>query len=224
MRIANGNALYRAGERIESMYMVRSGCIKELDAAGSDHHSIANFCMAGELLTLQSAGPACSRSTCLAVEASFICAVPWHLVEVASAAAPDVASELMNLIMKSGVAARELLPMIRSKGALQRVAGFCLDMRARVALRGHPADEFKLGMSREEIAGYLGLRIETVSRCFSELARRGLISVRAKRLQVLAPAELAAIVASSFEAKIPETIRDQKYGTRDRLNSKATHA
>ena len=193
MRIAYGNALYRAGERIESLYMVRSGCIKELDGAGSDHDSIANFCMAGELLTLQNAGPACSRTTCLAVQASFICAVPWRIVDEACAAAPDVASELMNLIMKSGVATRELLTMIRSKGALQRVAGFCLNMRARMELRRHPAEEFRLGMSREEIAGYLGLRIETVSRCFSELARRGLISVRAKHLRVLAPAELRTV-------------------------------
>jgi CRP/FNR family transcriptional regulator len=192
-RVAYGNALYRAGDRIESLYMVRSGCIKELDGADTAHDSIANFCLPGELLTLQSAGPAYSRTTCLAVQASFICAVPWRIVEEACAAAPDVASELINLIVKSGVATRELLTMIRSKEALQRVAGFCLNMCARVQWRGHPAGEFRLGMSREEIAQYLGLRSETVSRCFSELARRGLISVRARRVQVLAPAELRTV-------------------------------
>ena len=192
-RIAIGNALYRAGDLVESLYMVRSGCIKELDGAATDHDSIANFCLPGELLTLQSAGPARSRTTCLAVEASFICAVPWRIVEEACAAAPDVASDLINLIIKAGVATRELLTMTRSKGALQRIAGFCLNMGVRVQRRGHPAEEFRLGMNREEIARYLGLRNETVSRCFSELARRGLISVRAKRVRVLAPAELRSV-------------------------------
>ena len=191
-RISIGNALYRAGDRIESLYMVRSGCIKELDA-DTDHDSIANFCLPGELLTLQSAGPICSRTTCLAVEASFICAVPWRIVEEACAAAPKVATDLINLITKAGVATRDLLTLIRSKGALQRVAGFCLNMCARVQRHGHPAGEFRFGMNREEIAQYLGLRSETVSRCFSELARRELISVRAKRVRVLAPAELRSV-------------------------------
>lgn len=192
-RLALGHALYRTGDRVESLYMVRSGCLKELDGADTGHDSIANFCLPGELLTLQSAGPGRSRTTCLAVQASFICAVPWRIVEEACAAAPDVASDLINLIIEAGVATRELLAMTRSTGALQRIAGFCLNMSVRVQRRGHPAGELRLGMNREEIAQYLGLRSETVSRCFSELARRGLISVRAKRLRVLAPAELRSV-------------------------------
>jgi len=73
--------------RIEFLYMVRSGCIKELDGADTAHDSIANFCLPGELLTLQSAGPAYSRTTCLAVQARSFAPLPWRIVEEACAAA-----------------------------------------------------------------------------------------------------------------------------------------
>ncbi|HUY84236.1 MAG TPA: helix-turn-helix domain-containing protein [Steroidobacteraceae bacterium] len=190
MRVARGHILYRAGERIESLYMVRSGCIKEVDGADAGWESIANFCLPGELLTVQSTGAARSRTTCRAVEASFICAVPWRIVEHACATLPAVAGELIDLIAAAGAATRELLTMVRDKGALERVAGFSLNMCARMQSRGVPGRDFRLGMSRDDIARYLGLRSETVSRCFSELARRELIGVRAKRVQILAPAEL----------------------------------
>ncbi|MDE1924332.1 MAG: cyclic nucleotide-binding domain-containing protein, partial [Gammaproteobacteria bacterium] len=54
LRVARGHILYRGGERIESLYMVRSGCITEIDGIESGSESIANFCLPGELLTVQS--------------------------------------------------------------------------------------------------------------------------------------------------------------------------
>ncbi|MDE2349744.1 MAG: helix-turn-helix domain-containing protein [Gammaproteobacteria bacterium] len=190
LRVARGHILYRGGERIESLYMVRSGCITEIDGIESGSESIANFCLPGELLTVQSTAASGSRTTCRAVEASFVCAVPWRIVEHACATLPAVAGELIDLIATAGAATRELLTMVRDKGALQRVAGFALNIGARMQARAVPGRDFRLGMSREEIARYLGLRSETVSRCFSELARRGLIEVSAKRVKILAHAEL----------------------------------
>ncbi len=190
MRIARGHILYRGGERIDSLYMVRSGCITEIDGIDSGWESIANFCLPGELLTVQSTGASGSRTTCRAVETSFVCAVPWRIVEHACATLPAVAGELIDLIATAGAATRELLTMVRDKGALERVAGFTLNIGARMQSRGVPGRDFRIGMSREEIARYLGLRSETVSRCFSELARRGLIEVSAKRVKILAHAGL----------------------------------
>jgi len=48
-------------------------------------------------------------------------------------------------------------------------------------------------MNRDDIASYLGVRSETVSRSFTELSRRRLIRVRAKRVQITKPAELRGV-------------------------------
>ncbi|HUY83090.1 MAG TPA: helix-turn-helix domain-containing protein [Steroidobacteraceae bacterium] len=189
VRIARGHALYRAGERIEAFHMLRSGCIKETD--GSDgRESIVNFCLPGELLTVQNGASAKSQLTSVAVETSFVCAVPWRVFYRVCAQFPTATGEFIKLVAKSGAGTRELLTMIRGRGALERVAGFLSNLCARMQSRGLPARDFRLGMSREDIARYLGMRSETVSRCFTELARRGVVRVRAKRIQVLSVQEM----------------------------------
>lgn len=184
IRVARGHALYRAGEPLEAFHMVRSGCIKELDGSRG-HDALVNFCLPGELLTVQGAAAARSQTTSVAVDTSFVCAIPWRFFYRVCAQSPAVTGEFIKLIAKTGAGARELLTMIRGKGALERVAGFLSDLRGRLQIRGLPVSDLKLGMSRDDIAGYLGLRSETVSRCFSELERRELIKVRAKRIEIL---------------------------------------
>ena len=83
--------------------------------------------------------------------------------------------------------------MIRDKEAYQRVAGFLLNLLTRMQIRGVRAREFRLGMNRDDIANYLGMRSETVSRCFTQLARRQLIKVNAKRVHILQMNELRRV-------------------------------
>jgi CRP/FNR family transcriptional regulator len=104
-----------------------------------------------------------------------------------------VASEFIRLIAKASMPARDLLTLIRDREAIERVAGFLLNLSGRLQVRGVRGREFRLGMNRDDIAAYLGLRSETVSRCFSELGRRGMIMVRAKRVQILQPTELRSV-------------------------------
>ena len=91
------------------------------------------------------------------------------------------------------MAARELLTLIRDREALERVSGFLLNVSARLQSRGVRGREFRLAMNRDDIANYLGLRSETVSRCFTELARRNLIRVRAKWVQIMNSADLRKV-------------------------------
>jgi len=193
MRIPRGMTLYRSGEKVESLYMIRSGCIKELDEAGGSHGAVINFSFPGEMLSLQCLGVPVSKTTGVAVEPSFICAVPLGAFGQMCASSPSATLELTRLIAKAGAAARDSLTLIRDKEAHERVAGFLLNVCGRLQLRGVRGRELRLGMNRDDIADYLGLRSETVSRCFSELARRQLIKVRAKRVEIVQIAELRRV-------------------------------
>ena len=51
-------------------------------------------------------------------------------------------------------------------------------------------------MTREEIGTYLGLKLETVSRCFSKFQEDGILAVKQRQIQVLDPAALQRIVGS----------------------------
>lgn len=193
MRVPRGKALYRSGDKVESFYMIRSGCIKELDDSSGRQGTLINFALPGEMLSLQSLGNAFSSTTSIAVEASFICVVPWAAFNHLCAESPRVAAEFIRLIAKAGTAARDLLCLIRDKEALERVSGFLLNVSGRLQACGSRGREFRLAMNRDDIANYLGLRSETVSRCFTELARRQLIKVQAKRVHILHAADLRKV-------------------------------
>jgi CRP/FNR family transcriptional regulator len=201
LRIARGMTLYRSGDRVESLYMVRSGCIKELDDTGGGHGSVINFSFPGEMLSLQCLGVPVSKTTGVAVEPSFICAVPLGAFSQMCATSAAATIELTRLIAKAGAAARDSLTLIRDKEAHERVAGFLLNVCGRLQLRGARGRELRLGMNRDDIADYLGLRSETVSRCFSELARRQLIKVRAKRVEIVQMAELRRVFHGGAHAE-----------------------
>ncbi len=173
--------------------MVRSGCIMELDESDGRRAAVINFCLPGEMLSLQSIGGTCSTTTGIAVETSFVCVVPWAAFNGLCAQSPGLATELLRLVAHAGARGRELLTLVRDKEALERVAGFLLNLSGRLQSRGVDHSEFRLSMNRDDIANYLGLRSETVSRCFTELERRGLVDVRAKRVRILQDSGLRRI-------------------------------
>lgn len=191
--LAPGEWLYRPGERVRSLYTLRSGCIKEVGLAAGGNEPVLNFCLPGEVLGLQHAGAECFSSGSIAVENTCYCEVPWQAFRRLCAQSPQVGSELVSLVARAAQASQELIGLLRGRDAFKQLSGFLLNLSSRLRARGLQALEFKLGMSRADIADYLGLTSETVSRCFSELARRGLISVRAKRVQLLQLAELQRV-------------------------------
>jgi CRP/FNR family transcriptional regulator len=88
-----------------------------------------------------------------------------------------LASHLLAAVIDELRAAQNRLLLLGCKSATEKVASFLLEMASRAtqpsAINGH----IDLPMSREDIADYLGLTVETVSRTFSRLRRAGIIAL-----------------------------------------------
>jgi CRP/FNR family transcriptional regulator len=87
----------------------------------------------------------------------------------------------------------EQMLLLGRKTALERVASFLRQQARRAARFGGSGDVAALPMTRTDIADYLGVTPETVSRVLSQLRARGVISLRADAAQILKPAALAAL-------------------------------
>jgi CRP/FNR family transcriptional regulator len=72
----------------------------------------------------------------------------------------------------------------------ERVAAFLLNLTQRLQARGFSPSSLVLRMTREEIGTYLGLRLETVSRCFSKFQTDGVLQVKDRQIQILDQAAL----------------------------------
>src|SRR3546814_4944185 len=91
--------------------------------------------------------------------------------------------------------------MMGRRHASERLAMFLHSVSERFRELGKSADEFSLPMSREDIASYLGMVIETVSRTFSRFQDDGIISVRGRQLRILDHKRLSQLVHEPEERR-----------------------
>ena len=80
--------------------------------------------------------------------------------------------------------------MLVRRQASERIALFLHGLSERFRHIGQSATQFRLPMSREDIAHFLGLALETVSRGFTKLQEDGVIAVDGRRIEILDVAEL----------------------------------
>lgn len=89
------------------------------------------------------------------------------------------------------------LEMLGRRQASDRVLLFLHGLVERYRALGRPDDELVLSMSRDDIASYLGLVIETVSRVLGRLQNEGVIAVRTRHVRILDPTQFSGLAHSA---------------------------
>ncbi len=195
-QVRAGDCLFRAGEPVHSLFTLRSGCVKEVTTVSG---AVLGFAVPGEILGLEHAESASFAHTAMAVADSHYCEVSWRSLRQLWSESPEVGSEVIALMARVARTSQQMLGVMRDQQSLQRVSVFLLNLSLRLGKAGALVTDFRFGMGRADIASYLGLSSETVSRCFSELVRLNLISVQAKRIQLLNVPSLRSLFAADDE-------------------------
>jgi CRP/FNR family transcriptional regulator len=123
--------------------------------------------------------------------------IPRSLLERAMAQRPELAQRVLRLAALELAATRDHLVCLAAKSAEAKTAAFLLALSRRNAAVGVDPDEIRLPMTRLDIADYLGLTIETVSRMLNKFKRKGLIDLPRATLVVVKEAHRLAILADS---------------------------
>jgi CRP-like cAMP-binding protein len=170
--------IYGEGEPSEYVYKVISGAVRTYRVLNDGRRQVSAFYLPGDVFGLDLAGQhaasaeAIAKSKVLFVRRSALMQVAQHNEEVTRELFEVVSNELRQ-------AQNHTLTLIKS--AHERVAGFLLEMAQRLPR----AEAFDLPMSRQDIADYLGLTIETVSRTFTLFEDSRKIKLIASRRVVL---------------------------------------
>jgi CRP/FNR family transcriptional regulator len=101
---------------------------------------------------------------------------------------------VQRLLAREVVRDQGLMLLLGRMQADERVATFLLNMSQRFKARGYSPLQFTLPMAREEIGNYLGLTLETVSRCFSRLKSAGVLNVENRHICILNPDALQKVI------------------------------
>ena len=185
--LQKGEALYRAGDPFASLYAVRSGCFKVYADGGDGTEQVIGFRLPGELLGLDAIDRQLHQSSAAALETAAVCEIPFKELERLSSSFPSLQSRLYRLLSREIRIDHQLQLLLAKRTAEERLGTFIANLAARHYRRRLSGTHFRLAMSRTDIANYLGLAVETISRVLTRLQDQGHLRVSGKDLQILNP-------------------------------------
>ncbi|MGD9601706.1 MAG: helix-turn-helix domain-containing protein [Gammaproteobacteria bacterium] len=182
--IKRGEHLFRQGETMNGLYMLRAGSVKSYLDSADGCEQVAAFHFPGDILGFDALAERRHMSSAIALETVAFCTIPYDRVMSLAAVVPGFWSALMRGAAHRIVDAEQHALMLGQKSAPARLAAFLLNLSQRFSARGCSRNEFNLSMSRQDIANYLAVAVETISRLFTELQRQGAIQVDRRFIRI----------------------------------------
>ena len=184
--------VFHEADAAEYVYNVTEGALKLVKIMPDGRQQITGFLFPGDFLGLTyNERYACSADT---LRPTRLCRFPRKRLEALFREMPKLERRLLGIASNELAAAQDQMLLLGRKTARERLASFLLMLSAGAKRRGLPADPIVVPMTRGEIADYLGLTLETVSRNFSWLKSRGYIRLmEAGAIRLLKPDALAKL-------------------------------
>ncbi len=192
--------LYREGDACTVLYAVRSGCVKTTVQNVAGDSQIVGFHLPGELVGFDGFATdehACSAQT---LETVSVCELPLDNLENLCGSIPGLQKQMRRIMGIEVNNDHDLLLLLGKMNADEKLATFLLNMSFRMKERNWKENEFNLSMSRQDIANYLGLAVETVSRLFAQFQDNDIIKVDKRHVKINSLASLKRIIGDCQES------------------------
>lgn len=190
--IANTNITYKAnsdlyqqGNNVQYLYVIKSGSFKTHSSTVSGSQHTHDFLLPGELPGLEGLADRVALNTATAIEDSVVCRINYPQLIALRQELPRLSDYSVRMYGEALALSQSMLGCISKPSAASRLACFILIMLNRTTRVKPDSNELYLNMSRKDIACYLGLAVETVSRSFSKLVSWGYISKSKRKIQIL---------------------------------------
>ncbi|RFF27144.1 transcriptional regulator FNR [Wenzhouxiangella sp. 15181] len=177
--------LHHGGQPARQLTVLRSGSIKAYEVSREGDELVTGFYLPGDVVGLDAFSMGHHAGSAVALEECRLCEIPVADFQKMLGESPRLNQVMLRLLAEEMAEARKLLLVVGRLDARTRVALFLLSLSRRFERRQLDPDLFRLSMDRRDIANYLGLTIETVSRTLSALQRDDVIHIRGKHVRIL---------------------------------------
>jgi len=188
--IQSGEHVFRAGDEFSSVASVRTGCFKSYLVDHEGQEQVLGFFLPGEIIGLDAIHSLRHTANVVALDTSAICGLTFDSMTSMARQMPELQNELFRLMSQR---IGELEISAGDLSADERIAMFLLSLSERFARRGYSENDFCLAMSRRDIASFLRLATETVSRVFARFQKSGMLLVDRKEVRILNMPALKAL-------------------------------
>ena len=185
-----GEHVFREGEPFTAIAAVRAGTVKTyvIDATGREQ--VLGFFLPGEVIGLNAISHARYPCNAIALDTVMLCRFSFPMMATLATRMPGLQQQLFRLLsLDIGKAAL----LAGDYSADERMAAFLIALSRRYAERGFSADRFHLTMARTDIANYLRLAAETVSRVLRRFQDEQLLQIERREIEILDRARLEGL-------------------------------
>lgn len=192
-----GDPLILQGSPFTSLFMVRSGSFKQVTTTGTDEYLVAAFFLPGELIGLDAVGEGRYPGSVMALETATACELPFTAFAALGARVPELRRRFLCTLSQEVSNERLGMRLLLRRTAEVRLAHFLVAMSERFRRRGYSPYRFRLAMARGDIANYLGLTMETLSRVLVRCREQGLLAIRGQEFHILDMPRLERLAEAS---------------------------
>ncbi len=196
-RVPALSPLFVEGATADALYLGRHGHFKIVSINREGYEQVLDFAGRGDLMGCEVLGRSTQASTAVALDDSSAWVLPLRDLRALRRTVPAFDDVLYRALAAQVQHVGEMAELMSAVAAEVRVARFLLQQSARAATNGQSPSRLLLRMSRRDIASYLGLAHETISRCLTLFARWGCLAVRNREVEILDPRALSACARST---------------------------
>lgn len=176
-----GEHIFREGDDFNAIAAVRGGMVKTYVVDSNGDEQVLGFFLPGEVIGLNAIHHAKYPCNAIALDTTMLCRFSFPKMALLAGKMPGLQAQLFRLLSQDiGKAAL----LSGDYSADQRMAAFLVSLSRRYAARGFSAKRFHLTMSRTDMANYLRLAPETVSRVLRRFQAEGLIQVERREIEL----------------------------------------
>jgi CRP/FNR family transcriptional regulator, anaerobic regulatory protein len=186
--------VYRQADKAGNIYVVKSGSFRSLILGTDGGEQTVNFYLPGEVMGLDALQKGHYRSSTAALETSTVCELPVARLNDLCIKIPKLQTQLMRIIGGQIASHQDRIELLGQPTASARIGAFLLMLSRRYSDLGYSKTEFNLSMDRHDIASFLSLTVETVSRQLTALKNSGIIAVKLRNIQIKDMDMLKAVV------------------------------
>ncbi len=171
--IPKGEDVFSQGDFVDTFYNIKSGSVKVYKLSTDGRKQIVGFLYPGDFLGMSSDQN--YNYSAEALEETKLCKFNKIILENFFVKFPVVESKILKIVNHELSAAQDQIFLLGKYSAKERLLQFFLNISSQREKLGWGGNPVRLSMPRADIANYLGLTIETVSRTISELKHEQLI-------------------------------------------------
>ncbi|MDO9313771.1 MAG: Crp/Fnr family transcriptional regulator [Burkholderiaceae bacterium] len=190
-----GEAVYRAGDAFDCLYVVHAGMYKTVNVSADGREQVVGLHFKGDWLGFDGIAEGCFGCDAIAMDTGEVWMIRYDALLEGCSRTPLLMAAVHTAMSRELARDRDSMMAMCTLPADARVADFLRNWAGTLEERGLRTDCITLRMTRAEIGNYLGMKLETVSRALSRLARDKVIGFSEKGRRDVEIPDIAALSA-----------------------------